>query len=248
MRVAACVMAILASAAMSAPAQNFVNLDFDQALLPDPVQGMIFLPWSEGAPGWDHSDGESTDHLTYPDVHLGFSQTYALMPAPFGPASGLFGLGMRSGTFYEHEPRGAFVQAFLSQTGTVGAAVTSVSLLTSSFLFDVSLNGNRIDMQPVGLDQTSPTYAEDLLRYVGEWTGDVSAFAGQVVELKISDREMPEFSPRLIVDEIRFLPVPEMSTAALLGPGLLTVLLAAAWSTRTKRARPARHGAQAHPR
>jgi hypothetical protein len=134
----------------------------------------------------------------------------------------------------EHEPRGGFVQAFLSQTGTIGAAVTSVSLLTSSYLFELSLNGNRIDMQPVGLDPASPTYSEDLTKYVGEWTGDVSAFAGQVVELKISDAELPQVSPRLIVDEIRFLPVPEMSTAALLGPGLLTLLLAAAWSRRRR--------------
>lgn len=93
---------------------------------------------------------------------------------------------MRSGTFYEHEPRGNFVQTFLSQTGTVGAAATSVSLLTSSYLFDLSLNGNKIDMKPVGLDPESPTYAEEFTRYVGEWTGDVSAFAGHVVELRVS--------------------------------------------------------------
>ena len=237
MRVTACVMMVLASAAMSASAQNFVNLDFDQAQLPDPAEGFFFLPWDKGAPGWGHSDGENTDHLT-PDVHLGFSQTYALMPAPFGPASGLFGLGMRSGTFYEQEPRGNFVRTFLTQTGTVGAAVTSVSLLTSSYLFELSLNGNRIDMRPVGLDPESPTYAEDLTRYEGEWTGDVSAFAAQVVELRISNLEFPQDSARLIVDEIRFLPVPEMSTAALFGPGLATVLLGAAWSTRARRARP----------
>ncbi len=221
--VGACVMAALATAAISASAQNFVNLDFDDAGLPDP-EWVLFLPWDKGAPGWGHSDGESTDQLTYPDVHLGFSQTYALMPAPFGPASGLFGLGMRSGTFYEHEPRGNFVQTFVSQTGTVGAAATSVSLLTSSYLFDLSLNGNKIDMKPVGLDPESPTYAEELTRYAGEWRGDVSAFAGRVVELRISNLEMPHDSPRLIIDEIRFLPVPEMSTWAAMVAGL--VLLA----------------------
>ena len=232
MNAAACMAAVLSCAAMSASAQNFVDLDFDQVQLSAPTPS--FLPWDEAAPGWGHSDGDSTGHVYYNFSHAGYSQYYALLSTPFGPASGLYGLGMRSGTFYEQEPRGDFVQAFLSQTGRVGAAVTSVSLLTSSDHFELSLNGQMIDMRPVGLDPASPTYAEDVLTYVGEWNGDVSAFAGQVVELKITDLLDPSnFSP-LVVDEIQFLPVPELPTVELSGLGLLTVVLAA-------RRRPARH-------
>jgi hypothetical protein len=224
---AACVAAVLSSAAMSASAQNFVNLDFDEARLSVPAPGFATLPWDEGAPGWGHSEGDSTDYVYYPFGHVGYSQSYVLESAPFGPASGLYGLGMRSGTFHEQEPRGDFVQAFLSQTGRLGAAVTSVSLLASSGFFELSLNGQGIDMRPVGLDPASPTYAEDVLTYWGEWTGDVSAFAGQVVELKITDLIPPENFSALEVDEIKFLPVPETSAAALFALGLLTVLLAA---------------------
>ncbi len=234
MNAASCMVAVLSCAAMSASAQNFVDLDFDRVHLPAPIA--TYLPWDEAAPGWGHSDGDSTGYVYYNFSHAGYSQYYSLRSAPFGPASGSYGLAMSSGTFYEQEPRGDFVQAFLSQTGRVGAGVTSVSLLTSSDRFALSLNGQPIDMRPVGLDPASPTYDEDVLTYVGEWSGDVSAFAGQVVELKITDLLDPSsFSP-LVVDEIQFLPVPEASTVALSGLGLLTVLLAAWRRARAPRA------------
>ncbi len=159
--------------------------------------------------------------------HAGYSQYYVLESTPFSPSSGPYAFGMRSGTFYEQEPRGDFVQAFLSQTGRLGRGVTSVSLLTSSALFELSLNGQAIDMRPVGLDPASPTYPEDVLAYVGEWTGDVSAFAGHMVDLRITDL-LPSYDfSALVVDEIQFLPVSEASTAWLFGLGFLTVLLAA---------------------
>jgi hypothetical protein len=225
MNVAACVAAVLASAAMSASAQGFRDLDFDEAHVPDPA-GFAALPWDQGAPGWGHSDGDSTDAVTYPFGHAGYSQTFSLVQAPFGAASGLYGLGMRSGTFHEEEPHGDFVQAFISQTGSLGPAVTSVDLLASSYLFGLTLNGRPIDMRPVGLDPTSPTYDEDLTTYWGEWTGDVSSFAGQVVELKIVDLQVPPNYSTLVIDEIQFLPVPEPGYAQLLGLGLLGLLLA----------------------
>ncbi|MFL6698544.1 MAG: hypothetical protein ACJ8GJ_15375 [Vitreoscilla sp.] len=235
MSVAACMAAVLASAAMSASAQSFVDLDFDEAHVPDPA-GFAALPWDQGAPGWGHSLGDSTDVVTYPFGHAGYSQTFSLVQAPFGAASGLYGLGMRSGTFHEEEPHGDFVQAFISQTGSLGPAVTSVNLLASNYLFVLTLNGKAIDMRPEGLDPTSPTYDEDVTTYWGEWTGDVSSFAGQVVELKITDLQVPPDDSTLVVDEIQFLPVPEPGIAALFGLGLLGVLLARGegWSRRQR--------------
>jgi hypothetical protein len=246
MRVAGCVMAVLAGVAMSASAQNFVNLDFDHPLVPDPFGTEFSVPWEIGAPGWGHGVGENSDFLTQFE-HLGVSQTYALSPmhSYFGTAAGRFGLSMRAGTFYEQEPRGPVVEAFIWQTGRIGPNVTKLSLLSSTHLFGLGLGGQRIDMRPVGLDPASPTYAEDVTTYVGEWIGDVSAFAGQVVTLTIRDESWydmgPDYSPTgVAVDEIRFLPVPEMSTAALFGPGLLAVLLAASWSAGARR--PPGHG------
>jgi hypothetical protein len=225
MKAVACVAAVLWSVGMSASAQNFVDLDFDAPQLPVPTPGIV--AWSEGAPGWGHSDGDSTGDVYFNFSHLGYSQFYVLESTPFGAASGPYALGMRSGTFHEQEPRGDFVQAFLSQTGRLDPGVTSVSLLTSSPFFVLSLDGQAIDMRPVGLDPASPTYSEDVLTYFGEWTGDVSAFAGQVVDLRIGDLLPPEDFSALVVDEVRFLPVSEASSAGLFGLGLLTLLLAA---------------------
>lgn len=82
-------------------------------------------------------------------------------------------------------------------------------------------------MRPVGLDPASPTYFEELLLYSGDWAGDVSSFAGQVVDLKILDSDAPPGQPELlVVDDIRFLPVPEPSSAALMLAGILLCVFA----------------------
>ena len=228
MKAATLVFALIAGLCMPAAAQTFINLDFDQTTLPDPLPVPSFFDWAEGAPGWGHSIGENTDHLSYPSTHLGFSQTYALVPpafSPFGAASGDFALAMRSGFFFEHEPRGDIVTAFVSQTGMVPGIAQTVSLLAAGSGFYLQLDSTIVPLVPVDLDPTSPTYFEDLLTYAGEWTGDVSAFAGQVVELKIYHADAP--FRELTIDEIRFLPIPEPSTTALIGAGVLVLLLVA---------------------
>ena len=227
MRIAVCIAALLACAASGATAQPFQDLDFDSAIVPIGSDGSSppYLTWAQGAPGWGHSDGDSTGYIGLLP-NLGYSQTYVLLQSPYGAASGPYGLGMRSGNYTEGDPSSAFVEAFISQTGTLSANVTSVSLLASSVRFGLMLNGTPIAMQAVGLDPDSPTYQEDLLEYSGEWTGDVSAFAGQTVDLKLIDLEWSPNAPVLIVDEIQFLPsVPEPSTAALCVVGVLGALL-----------------------
>jgi hypothetical protein len=226
MKIAACVAAALATAATCASAQSFVNLGFDQAQLPGPADGFYAMPWDVGAPGWGHPDGDSTSYVTYPFGNVGYSQTYVLMPAPFGAGSGPYGFGMRSGNYIEGDPGSPIVQAYVTQTGRLGPDVTSVNLLASYGPFGLSLNGSPIAMQPVGLDPTSPTYESDLPYYSGEWTGDVSAFAGQVVQLQITDLQLPPNPPMFVIDQIQFLPVPEPSIAAAFGLGLLGLLVA----------------------
>lgn len=250
-------LACIAALALPAQAQTFFNLDFEQArLLDPPPDPLSFLAWSDAAPGWRHSDGDSTEYVYYLDGHLGHSQMYALLDnhdpsgiwtSPFGAASGRYAFRMRSGTFYEHEPRGQFTQAFLSQTGTVPAGAHTVSLLASDFRFGLSFDGTHIAMRPVGLDPTSPTFEQDLWTYSGEWTGDIAAFAGSTVTLTISSGVQPFES--LAFDEIRFLPVPEPATASLMGVGTLAVLLAAARLRRRARAAASRFpsGSAAEP-
>lgn len=233
MRTAACLLALLAGLSLPASAQNFVNLDFDQTRLPVPLPDFGPFEWSQAAPGWGHSVGE-TAAFVGTSQHLGFSAQYYLSDtsqSPFGAASGSFAMSMRSGTFREQEPRGEFVQTFLSQTGTVPAGARELSLLSNSADFGVEFNGTRLTtLLPVGLDIDSPSFLQDLLTYSGEWRGNIGSFAGEVVELRILNFSPSdgEFSPNtLTVDEIRFLPIPEPSTAALIGLGLLALLPAA---------------------
>jgi hypothetical protein len=227
MRTAAGLIALVAALALPAGAQTFFNLDFEQAQLAEPrPPPLTLLPWSEAIPAWGHSDGDSTEFVYYIDGHLGFSQSYILLDtlhSPFGAASGLFAVGMRSGSFHEGDP-GGFTAAFLSQTGTVPVGTRWLSLLSSSIKFSVSINGTPISLQPVDLDPDSPTYGDDWLAYSGEWRGDISSFAGQVVALQITNGSPA--GEMLAVDEVRFLPIPEPSTAALLGLGIFVLLLA----------------------
>lgn len=236
MKIAKCVAASLCAVLTGAAAQSFVDLDFDSATLPGPADGVYALPWDQGAPGWSHPDGDSTDHVSYPFGHVGYSQTYVLTPSPFGAASGPYGFAMRGGTFHEDEPRGGFVLARIWQTGQVAPSAISVNLLSSSYLFELVLGGKVIPMRPVGLDPSSPTYSEDLMGYSGEWTGDVSAFAGQVVELEIIDVMVEPNPPMLEIDQIQFLPAPEPTPAALIAAALLGMVLAASVARPSARA------------
>lgn len=230
MKTVAFLIALVASLALPAGAQTFFNLDFEQARLSDPrPPPLSLLDWNDAIPGWSHSDGDNTEFVYYLDGHLGTSQSYMLLEAypPFGPASGQFAAGMRSGSVTEGD-LGSFVSAFLSQTGTVPIGTRSLSLLASSYQFNVYLDGSWIYMRPVNLDPDSPTYGDDLLTYSGEWVGDVSSFAGRVAELKIASTNTDIGRVLMLaVDEIRFMPIPEPSTAALTGLGMLVLLLTA---------------------
>lgn len=239
MRISACCALVLACVAASVSAQSFVDLDFDAAKVALPPGTVDAMPWDQAAPGWSHPDGDSTGYVSW-FPNAGYSQSYVLLLSPFGSESGPYGFGLKSGAFHEADPGGAYVQAYIAQTGHLGSTVTSINMLSSSYLFGVTLNGTGIVMRPVGLDPTSPTYSEDVMAYSGEWTGDVSAFAGQVVDLQITDLIATPNPPLLELDQIEFLPVPEPSAAALFGLGLLAGLVARRHvRTSTQATRPA---------
>src|SRR5689334_23558468 len=124
-------------------AQAFVNLDFEQARLPEVVTPPLFLTWEQAAPGWDHSEGDSTDHVYYLEGHLGYSQAYILRGEP-----GSFYMALHNGTLREHEPRGPLVNAFLSQRGVVPADAARLVLSASSLQFAVLIDGHPIEMRP----------------------------------------------------------------------------------------------------
>jgi hypothetical protein len=230
-----CVVA--AGGPLVASAQSFINLDFDAARVPalEPFE-TAFLSWEQAAPGWSHSDGDDTGFVSYPSHHIGFSQFYVLVGTP-----GSFAMGMRSGLFRQprpDSPSSDYVKAFLSQTGRVPDEAGLISLsavevdengspLGLEPDFAVLLDGQAIAMRPVLSDLELPA----------RWVGDVSTFAGRVVELKIVHTQPREnfLEGFLVVDDIRFLPIPEPSTAALLGMGILWLAVALPGRRRSDR-------------
>jgi len=215
--------AYLVACSLLAPAsaQTFVNLDFEQAQVPpagEPNQ-TLFLPWSEAAPGWSHSDGDSTGGVSYRSGHLGYSQQYILIGSP-----GSFAIGLRNGTFHEHEPRGEFVHAFLSQRGTIPAGTRELALFSNDWNFQVEVNGEAISMRPARAGVPGLDYS--LQDYFGDWIGDVSSFEGQAVDLKIINAYPASdyISHLVVVDDIRLLPIPEPTTLSQLVAGALLLV------------------------
>ena len=216
-RIAACATLT----AMPVAAQTFADLDFDDARFAVPPEAAPWLDWNEAAPGWNHSAGEGTGQVSYLTGALGFAQSYVLLDvphSPFGEASDLFALGMRSGRSVASLP-GSYTEAFVSQTGRVPSDAASLVLLASSEHFVVMLDGEAVPMLNVGLGPPGAGLSPFL------WAGDISSFAGREAELRIIDTfpggEGGFSSDALVIDEVRMLPVPEPSTAAMLAGGLL---------------------------
>lgn len=234
MKTAACGLGWILAAVGSAHAQNFVNLGFDDIrFTPPPMDEAVTmqLPWDQAVPGWSHGEGDSTEVVNYWQGHLGFSQSFALFPYPSSQfhdpllweesheTPHAFAMALRGGTFHEQEPRGEFVPAFIEQRGLIPAGRTTLRLLAGSTRFSVVLDGESFGPTPDGLDPTSPTYEQDRQSYLGDWSLDISRFAGRTVTLRIATSYEPFVG--LVVDDIRFLPVPEPSSAALTLAGIL---------------------------
>ncbi|HBO43033.1 MAG TPA: hypothetical protein DD670_03685 [Planctomycetaceae bacterium] len=188
------------------------NGDFESAtvVLNDPNFG--FLDWSLAAPGWGHSPGDSTDSVYYKNIHIGWDQWFLLVDhnsnqLGLSPLQGNYSLAMKI-------DGGGWNQNYLTQTCTLPLDVGTISLLVSagSSYFDVQFNN-----EPIGM------VAQGDWRY----SGDISRFAGQTVEIKIINQsplpQPPDFIPGYImVDDIRIEPktVPEPATWCILTFGL----------------------------
>jgi hypothetical protein len=222
-------LAVLCAWQVPARAQAFVNLDFEQAQIPaSPDVPLFFLSWEQGAPGWSHSAGDSTDYIGF-QGHLGFSQFYVLLNGTelFGPVGGAYSMGMSGGHLREGDPGSEWVDAFLAQQGTIPVGTSELRLQSTSFQFQVLIDGLPIAMTPIELRPELRTFRPALENYRGPWSGDVSSFAGQSVELRIATIG-PGFGVPLALDNIIFLPVPEPATSWVLLAGLSTLILRSA--------------------
>lgn len=201
--------------ALSSSAQEFVNLDFENAFPPPrrPQAGeAIFLQWSTTAPGWSHSDGGDTSIIYYGSEHLGLSQYYMLVDqyspfyAPGGQLAGRYSLAFASGIKQGSVPGSPWVSAYLAQTGLIPEGMNSLTLLATG-PFQVHVDGVPISMTP-----TAENHG---------FIGDISQYAGTVAEIKIVNTALTVHTPT-VLDNVSFspVPVPEPTAIAIVALGV----------------------------
>lgn len=195
---------------------TFVNLNFESANLPVlfPGQQGGLVPVTNALPGWQAflgTDPQSTVWYNTPTIS---SDAVIWIVGPnfqfWNPIEGNFTVALAAGSGGT-----GFLSASLSQTGLVPSTTKSLQakIVTGPEDFVFSLGGVAIPMYALSI---SPDYTL--------YGGEVSAFAGQTAELRITAPSMPSdpfYGFRL--DSIVFSPnqVPEPSTVGLLLFGAL---------------------------
>jgi hypothetical protein len=220
----------------SASLEAFFNLDFegirgqfkeDWTENPDRQD---WVAWEEAAPGWSHSPGNDTQGVYFNSNHFGTTQQFILennynpyereylenygeLP-PGTPTfwEGNLRLLMISGHLSPHEDEpgfGVVQNAWISQQGLIEADMKSIHMKAEVWgVLGVWIEGVEIQM-------TEKT--------TNVWVGDISAYAGQTVELKIGDNtpydeDINYRGGDLALDAIRFsteAAVPEPAAFAL---------------------------------
>lgn len=208
----------LVVAGPSVRAAQFQNLDFDAGqtnlILPiPPDEGDGYHPVADLLPGWRLLQGSndiSLIGLNLNPIGLGVASVYDTNSRGFdAPVLGRYSLGLYPGfnLLFQYQPFS------LVQVGDIGAEVRSIRFINYGSPFQLSVNGTLIpltyDYQPGG------THPDTRLAVV---IGDVSAFAGQTVELRFTTLD-------LAIGVINGLENVEFSAQAVPEPGVVALLL-----------------------
>ena len=222
-------LALLLSAASSAGQGTFQNLNFEAAQIPSGTQPNTgsFASISDALPGWSGSFSYGTgiqqvNEVCYDGVSLGgplisiidhtsgLSGSYHSLQGTYSPFlfGGIDGYGRQ-------------VASTISQTELVPNGTTSILMdvygypVQAWYGFSVSLAGQPVNMVPM---LTFPSYTL--------YRGDISAFAGQTAQLSITALPPPrgDVDPSgILIDDIRFVTVPEPSIFALSALGAFLI-------------------------
>ena len=175
----------------SAFAATFQNLDFDSAttnitLSLPPDQGVGYGPASDLLPGWQLLQGTNpVPPLVGYDLNpisFGVASIYDANSQGFpAPVSGRYSLGL-----YPGYPHSEYEPFFLVQTGDIGVNAQSIRFINYGSPFELRVNGTLIPLSYEYLPGST-----NLDTRLANVTGDVSAFAGQTVQLKFTTVQMP---------------------------------------------------------
>lgn len=191
---------------------TFRNLNFESANVSGYAPGTV-VPISDALPGWTADFSPSFGQVWCDAESLGG----AMISVCDSRALGLYGVGPLQGNFSAFLFGGEFGPASITQTGLVPADAKSLRMAVAATLFNVSLGGVAIPMVPLANHST----------YV-EYGGDISAFAGQVLTLRLTapTPPPPQIPPSFfMVDDVTFSPepIPEPATVSLLALGVLLI-------------------------
>ena len=101
---------LLASLNLVDPAEAFMNLDFENAVIVPQDPNFGFLDWGLAVPGWSHGGGLDSGFVYYGSIHIGITPWYLLRDAqhpvavPGYSLEGNFSLEFSSGFTDSQDP------------------------------------------------------------------------------------------------------------------------------------------------
>jgi len=208
----ACVLGLRAGAQ-----GTFQNLDFEDATIaPTPVGGYAYPANPlQAFPGW--TVGGHGTVVAYNDESLGAPAVDLMGPSfpnrvGYTPLQGSYSVLMQ---YFGDEEMG-FTPPTLSQTGTIPATAESINFLVSPSPVEndgaVEVNGTSVPLYPIA---------------GGRLAGNVSAWAGQSVQLTFTTGTPSTFGSSFYFDDVNFstTAVPEPDSRFLLGIAIFVVVL-----------------------